>query len=77
MLNLFTEPMPEGQGEPMPAANYPTPGTTLLGTIGTGPIRGIRQCTTGGVYVVSGSTVYSVDPDAPGPAPRSAPSRRG
>ena len=61
-LNLYSEPMPEGQGEPMPAANYPTPGTTLLGTIGAGPIRGIRQCTTGGIYVVSGSTVYSVDP---------------
>jgi hypothetical protein len=61
-LNLYSEPMPEGQHEPMPAANYPTPGTVLLKTIGTGPIRGIRQCTTGGIYVVSGSTVYSVNP---------------
>jgi probable HAF family extracellular repeat protein len=61
-LNLFSEPMPEAQGEPGRAANYPTPGTRLLSTIGTGPIRGIRQATTGGIYVVSGSTVYSVNP---------------
>jgi hypothetical protein len=60
-LNLFSEPVPEAQGEPMPAAHYPTPGTKLLATIGTGPIRGIRQCTTGGVYVVSGDSVYSVN----------------
>jgi hypothetical protein len=63
-VNLYAEPMPEGQGEPMPAAHYPTPGTRLLGTIGSGPIRGIRQCTTGGVYVVSGDTLYSVDASA-------------
>jgi hypothetical protein len=61
-LNLYSEPMPEAQGEPMPAAHYPTPGLRFLATIGSGPIRGIRQCTTGGVYVVSGSTLYSVDP---------------
>jgi hypothetical protein len=68
-VNLFPEPMPSGnqytgatgQGEPSTHAHYPTPGTRLLGTIGTGPIRGIRQCTTGGVYVVSGDTLYSVD----------------
>ena len=61
-LNLFSEPVAEGQGEPMPAANYPTPGSVLLSTIGAGPIRGIRQVTTGGIYVVSGSTVYSINP---------------
>ena len=60
-VNLFSEPMPQGQGEPMPAAHYPTPGTRLLATIGTGPIRGIRQCTTGGVYLVSGDGVYSIN----------------
>lgn len=68
-LNLFSEPLPTGnqyqgtlgQGEPTPVAHYPTPGLRLLGTIGTGPIRGIRQCTSGGVYVVSGDTLYSVN----------------
>jgi sulfite reductase (NADPH) flavoprotein alpha-component len=35
-VNLVPEPMPEAQGEPMPAAHYPTPGTRLLGTIGPG-----------------------------------------
>ena len=61
-LNLYAEPMPEAQGEPMPAAHYPTPGLRQIGNVGTGPIRGIRQCTGGQVYVVSGHTLYSVDP---------------
>jgi hypothetical protein len=71
-VNLFPEPMPSGnqytgttgQGEPSTHAHYPTPGLRLLGAIGAGPIRGIRQCTTGGVYVVSGDTLYSVDTSA-------------
>jgi hypothetical protein len=61
-VNLFAEPMPRAQGEPMSAADYPTPGTRLLNTVGSGPIRGIRQVTTGGIYCVSGSGVYKVDP---------------
>lgn len=61
-VNLFSEPLPEAQGEPMPAAHYPTPGTRLLSTVGTGPIRGIRQATTGGIYCVSGNGVYKLDP---------------
>jgi hypothetical protein len=60
-VNLFSEPMPEAEGEPSRAASYPTPGTRLLGTVGAGPIRGIRQATGGRLYVVSGSTVYRVD----------------
>jgi hypothetical protein len=60
-LNLFSEPLPENLGEPAKATDYPTPGLRLLSTIGTGPIRGIRQATTGNVYVVSGSEVYSVN----------------
>jgi hypothetical protein len=61
-LNLFAEPMPEHQGEPMPVAHYPTPGLRLLGVLPKGPVRGIRQSVTGGVYAVGGDTVYSVDP---------------
>jgi hypothetical protein len=61
-VNLFAEPMPEHQGEPMPVAHYPTPGTRLLGVLPKGPVRGIRQSVTGGVYAVGGDTVYSVDP---------------
>jgi hypothetical protein len=56
--------MPEAQGEPMPAAHYPTPGLRLLSSIGPGPIRGIRQSTTGATYCVSGSNVYLVDTTA-------------
>jgi hypothetical protein len=61
-LNLFPEPVPQQQGEPMPVAHYPTPGLRWLNTVGTGPIRGIRQATNGDIYVVSGSTVYLVAP---------------
>jgi hypothetical protein len=60
-VNLFSEPIPENLTEPSKATDYPTPGLRLLGTIGTGPIRGIRQGTNGNVYVVSGSEVYSVN----------------
>jgi hypothetical protein len=60
-MNLYSEPVPENLGEPAKATDYPTPGLRLLGTVGTGPIRGIRQGTNGNVYVVSGSEVYSVN----------------
>jgi len=60
-LNLVPEPMPEGQKEPGPMAAYPTPGIRLLSTIGTGPIRAVRQATNGAFYVVSGHEVYSVN----------------
>ena len=61
-VNLYAESMPQAEGEPAPVAHYPTPGLRLLGTVGTGPVRAIRQATTGGIYVVSGNSVYSVDP---------------
>jgi hypothetical protein len=61
-LNLYSEPMPQNQGEPMPAAHYPTPGLRLLGAIGSGPIRGIHQATQGHLFVVSGDSLYLVDP---------------
>jgi hypothetical protein len=61
-LNLFAEPMPEQQGEPMPVACYPTPGLRLLSTLPTGPLRGIRQATTGGIYAVGGDNVFLIDP---------------
>ena len=60
-VNLYPEPVPQQQGEPMPVSHYPTPGLRLLATIGTGPIRGIRQASTGQTYVVSGDNVWYVD----------------
>jgi len=60
-VNLFSEPIPENLGEPSKSTDYPTPGLRLLSTIGSGPIRGIRQATNGTVYVVSGSEVYTVN----------------
>lgn len=60
-LNLIPEPMPQGQHEPAPTASYPTPGLRLLGTLPQSPIRGIRQCATGGVYVVAGAGVFRIN----------------
>ncbi len=59
-VNLYSEPMVDKQTEPMPAALYPMAGLRLLGTMPEAPIRGIRQVTTGGVYVVAGSGIYRV-----------------
>lgn len=61
-LNLFAEPLPQSAGEPSLFAHYPTPGITRLGTLPENCVRGIRQCTTGGIYAVAGSGVYLVDP---------------
>lgn len=62
-LNLFAEPLPEIQGEPSRFSYLPTPGLRLLGTLPKGPVRSIKQCTTGGVYAVGGDTVYLVNPN--------------
>ncbi|CAJ0710706.1 hypothetical protein ACPCHQ_17060 [Ralstonia thomasii] len=40
--------------------HYPTPGKTLLATVGTGPIRGAYAATNGILYVASGSSLYMV-----------------
>lgn len=63
-LNLYAEPLPQQQGEPSPQACYPTPGLRLLATLPQGPVRGIKQTTTGGIYAVAGSGVYLLDPNA-------------
>ena len=63
-VNLYSEPMPSNQTEPAPSASYPTPGLHLLGTLGTGPIRGIHQAGTGAIYVVSGVGVYRINSSA-------------
>lgn len=60
-LNLFAEQMPQAQGEPSAYAYYPTPGLTLLGTMpNNGPIRGMKLCSNGQLYVVAGPGVYAV-----------------
>jgi Phage stabilisation protein len=47
----------------MPMAHYPTPGLRLLTTLPEGPVRGIRQVTTGAIYAVAGNSLYQIDPD--------------
>ena len=61
-LNLYAEPMPEGQGEPAPMAYYPMPGLRRLGTAPGGRgWRGLYQAGNGAVYGVSGPTVWLIN----------------
>ncbi len=62
-VNLYSEPIPQGQGEPARAVLFPTPGTRLLQTLPTAPVRGGRRATNGTLYVVAGASVYAVHPD--------------
>lgn len=63
-VNLYSEPMPQQQGEPAQSADYPTPGLWLLGTLPKQPVRGIKQATNGDIYAVAGNSVYRIDPNA-------------
>lgn len=60
-VNLYSEPMPAGQGEPSSAALYPMPGTRTLVTMEQGPIRGGHLATNGAVYVCAGDGIYALD----------------
>jgi hypothetical protein len=61
-VNLIAEPIPGAQGEPAQMVHFPTPGLASWGTVGSGPIRAIRQASNGTAYCVSGSGVYSFFP---------------
>ncbi|HEX3574567.1 MAG TPA: hypothetical protein VHU42_08215 [Rhodopila sp.] len=62
-VNLYSEAMPQQEGEPAVMTLYPTPGLRVLATLPQGPIRGIRATTSGAVYVVAGSGVYAMAAD--------------
>lgn len=60
-VNLFPQLSEIGLSEAgEQAALFRTPGLTLLGTIGAGPIRGLYVASTGTLYCVSGSGLYEV-----------------
>ncbi len=59
-LNLYSEPMPQVQGEPAAWALYPTPGLRLLTTLPQGPIRGLWHATNGTLYVCAGNRIYAM-----------------
>ena len=71
-MNLIPEPASSIQtmtamrastiGEPSPIAHYPTPGLRLFETMPDFPIRGIRQASSGGIYVAAGQSVYRLQP---------------
>lgn len=54
----ITESMNQADGEK--GALIPTPGYSLLGVCGSGPIRGMYVTSTGGFVIVSGHEVYRV-----------------
>ncbi len=54
-INLY--PVQDNYGKET-SALYGTPGLVLLGTLGTGPIRGIFTSTQGRTFAVSGSQLY-------------------
>jgi hypothetical protein len=58
LINLYPEIDEVKQGKAV-GALYGTPGLTLLGTAGAGPIRKMQPIN-GALYVVSGSELYSV-----------------
>ena len=60
-LNLIAEPLPQDEDEPARMVYHQTPGLRTLATLPTGPVRAIRQVTTGAVYAVGGNVVYALD----------------
>lgn len=61
-VNLYPEINEIGTGEAAEIGSLVgTPGLRLLGTCGSGPIRGIYVASTGGMVIVSGSEVYRVN----------------
>ena len=61
VLNLYPEPLPQVQGEPVSFAYYPTPGLETVATTG-GSCRGAYQSTQGHALFVMGDTVLSLSP---------------
>ncbi|MBS1044558.1 hypothetical protein [Gluconobacter cerinus] len=60
-LNLYPEPLPQTQGEPVAYAHYPTPGLVkIIQTAGHG--RGAYQTTQGDLIIVMGVQVLVVFP---------------
>lgn len=60
-VNLYPELDDLGTGKEREVASLvSTPGLTLLLTLPTSPIRGVYQASTGTVYAVAGSVLYSI-----------------
>lgn len=59
-LNLYPEPLPPVEGEPIQFALYPTPGLKKAAVLG-GPVRCLYTTSQGDLIAVAGSTVYRVD----------------
>jgi len=60
-LNLFPEPLPQVQGEPIQFAHYPTPGLKGVCNLGPGVLRCLYTTSQGDLIAVAGSLVYLVD----------------
>ncbi|GAJ29732.1 hypothetical protein [Acidomonas methanolica] len=62
VLNLYAEPVPQGDGEPIAFAYYPTPGLIQRATL-TGPIRCLYQTTQGDLLAACKGALYLVASD--------------
>lgn len=63
-LNLYPEPLPAQQGEPVQFAHYPTPGNKAHAETETGAVRCLYQTTQGDLVAVANSGVYVVHANA-------------
>ncbi|WP_418610186.1 hypothetical protein [Gluconobacter cerinus] len=62
VLNLYAEPVPQGEGEPVSYAYYPTPGLITRATL-NGTIRCLYQTTQGDLIAACRSALYRVASD--------------
>lgn len=61
-INLYLEVDESGHAKSGEVASLvPTPGLSLLATIGAGPIRGVYTASNRRVFAVSGDTLYEID----------------
>ena len=65
-INLYSETVPQDQGEPSRFALYPMPGLTLMGQAPRFPFRGGKTCSDNTTYAVFGNGVYILGLASPG-----------
>ena len=60
-VNLYPEPLPQDTQEPARVTHFPTPGLRRLVQPQVGvPVRGLYTTTTGKLFAVCGSSIYSI-----------------
>lgn len=60
-VNLYSEPVPQPEGEPVTYIHFPTPGLARL-CAASGAVRGLWLANNGTLFAVIGTTLYTVSP---------------